>query len=224
MVLTRESLENGVLRDIWRRSGVQYRVFSDEELDASVDRMMTDLGDCDPWVFGYGSLVWNPLLQYTDREPAMLRGYHRRFCLWSRTGRGSPEHPGLVLGLDRGGCCRGVAYRLDRTAAREELRLLWRREMLSASYEARWVPVSIPGERCAKAVAFIINREHPNYAGKLSVDVTVRALATGIGALGSSRDYLLRTIEGLRQHGLSDPHLVALGARIAEFGAEPAAG
>ena len=127
--------------------------------------------------------------------------------------RGSPERPGLVLGLDRGGCCRGVAYRLDRAVAREELRLLWRREMLAASYSPRWISVRL-GTQEVKAVAFIINRKHPNYAGKLSIDEMVQALATAVGGLGSSRDYLLHTIEGLRQHGVDDPHLRHLHAHV----------
>ncbi|MFN0306228.1 MAG: gamma-glutamylcyclotransferase [Burkholderiales bacterium] len=222
MVLTRESLQNGLMRELWRSSGVSYRVLTDPELDASVDAMLATFGPGDPWVFGYGSLIWNPLLHYADREAATLHGYHRRFCLWSRTGRGSPDRPGLVLGLDRGGCCRGVAYRLDRAVAREELRLLWRREMLAASYSPRWISVRVGTEE-VRAVAFIINRKHPNYAGKLSLDEMVHALATAVGGLGSSRDYLLHTIEGLRQHGVDDPHLRHLHAQVLGHSVAPQA-
>ncbi|MSQ19965.1 MAG: gamma-glutamylcyclotransferase [Betaproteobacteria bacterium] len=213
MVLTRESLQNGLMRDLWHSSGQNHRVLTDAELDASVDAMLATFGPGDPWVFGYGSLIWNPLLHFIDREAATLHGYHRRFCLWSRTGRGLPERPGLVLGLDRGGCCRGVGFRIERSVVREELRLLWRREMLAAAYTPRWITVRVGGED-VKAVAFIINRKHSNYAGRLTIDQTVQALATGIGSLGSSREYFLHTIDGLRQHGVDDPHLIHLRERV----------
>jgi cation transport protein ChaC len=206
MVLTRELLQNGLMRQLWTSSGQPWRALTDEELDASCEAKLAEYGPGDPWIFGYGSLIWNPLLHYVDREPALLRGYHRRFCLWSRTGRGTPERPGLVLGLDRGGCCHGVAYRIERDVAREELRLLWRREMLAASYSPRWISVrTADGE--VRALAFVVNRKHPNYTGKLPLDETVRALASAAGALGSAKDYLLHTYEGLQQHGVSDLHL-----------------
>ncbi len=214
MVLTRESLQSGLMRDLWNASGQKSRCLSEEELDTSVDQTLAELEAADdPWVFGYGSLIWNPLLHYIERQPALMRGYHRRFCLWSRTGRGTPENPGLVLGLDRGGSCRGIAYRIDRAVVREEFRLLWRREMIAMSYCPKWIAVNtVEGE--VKALAFVMNREHPNYAGHLSIEQTASVLATAVGRLGSARDYLLQTIAGLQQHGVRDHHLIRLRACI----------
>src|SRR6185295_7575731 len=91
------------------------------------------------WVFGYGSLMWNPAIRYVERRPALVHGYHREFCLLARAGRGSPERPGLMLSLEPGGSCHGVAYRLPAGAIEDELDVLWRREMMTRSYSPVWV-------------------------------------------------------------------------------------
>jgi glutathione-specific gamma-glutamylcyclotransferase len=214
MSLTRTDLEQGLMRRLWRETGEVQGVLSEEELDASADAALDACPtDDDPWVFAYGSLIWNPLLEYDAREAVTLHGFHRRFCLWSKTGRGTPTQPGLVLGLEHGGCCRGVAYRIPRDKAMAEFRLLWRREMVTASYMPRWLIVRSE-DREFTALAFVINRTHPNYAGKLRMDEMVRAIACAAGRLGTSRDYLCQTVEGLVAHGLNDPFLVELQARV----------
>ena len=223
MSLTREDLENGRMRQLLVASGLGPRPLTDEELDASIQCVLAGVrtGE-DVWVFGYGSLLWNPLLDHDERRPATLRGFHRRFCLWSRMGRGTPDQPGLVLGLDRGGSCHGLAYRLPAAQAAAELRLLWHREMVSGSYSPRWV--RIEAAPCAasqgckeelRALAFVVNREHPNYAGRLPVDVVTRALAAACGHIGSSADYLHNTIDALAAHGLRDTYLDRLREQLA---------
>jgi glutathione-specific gamma-glutamylcyclotransferase len=214
MSLTRADLEQGLMRRLWRESDLGYRALSEEELDASADATLDACPtDDDPWVFAYGSLIWNPLLEYEERQPVTLHGFHRRFCLWSKTGRGTPQRPGLVLGLDRGGCCPGVAYRIPRAKARAELRLLWRREMVAGSYTPRWLTVRSDDAEY-EAIAFVINRKHPSYAGKLGMDQMVEAISSASGRLGTSREYLCQTIDGLLAHGLTDPFLVELAARV----------
>lgn len=214
MSLTRADLESGLMLRLWRESGQAHRCMSEDELDASAHAVVDRYpGRGDPWVFAYGSLIWNPLLDFSDRRLATLRGFHRRFCLWSKTGRGTPDRPGLVLGLDRGGGCSGVAYRIPRDKCHHEFRLLWRREMIAGAYQARWVTIRI-GTETHHALAFVIDRTHPNYAGKLPADRLVDTLATASGRLGSSRDYLFQTVEGLRTHGLSDPLLETLRKRV----------
>ena len=121
------------------------------------------------WVFAYGSLLWNPLFPFAESRPATLRGLHRRFCLYSLASRGTPEQPGLVLGLDRGGACTGVIYRLPAPVAMDELHLLWRREMVLGAYRPRWVCVR-SGEREIHALTFVVRRAHPQYAGRLTLD------------------------------------------------------
>lgn len=214
MSLTREDLENGVMLRFWQEHNRHRPCKTAEQLDAEADRFLAEFGEGgDPWVFGYGSLIWNPLFDYAERRAATLHGFHRRFCLWSKHGRGSPDNPGLVLGLDHGGCCRGVAFRIPRAIACRELRIVWRREMLSDAYEARWLPVRTDAGDI-RAFALIINRDNEHYAGKLTLEQMVETISTAAGRLGSSRDYLFRTVEALREHGVSDSLLSELHARV----------
>jgi cation transport protein ChaC len=228
MRLTREDLENGRMRRMLAESGRTPRLLTDEELDASIRCVLTGArpGE-DVWVFGYGSLLWNPLLHHDERRPATLRGFHRRFCLWSMTGRGTPDKPGLVLGLDLGGACHGLAYRLPAANAAAELRLLWRREMVSGSFSPGWVrgdaapcAASHGCKEELRALAFVVNRDHPNYAGRLPVDVVARALAAACGHIGSSAEYLHHTVEALAAHGLRDAYLELLRDRLAREAAQ----
>lgn len=165
------------------------------------------------WVFAYGSLLWNPLFPFAEARPVMLRGLHRRFCLYSMASRGTPEAPGLVLGLDRGGACTGVAYRLPAPLAIDELHLLWRREMVVGSYRPKWLRVHA-GDRVLIALAFTVKHDHPQYAGKLPLDEQARVIATAAGAFGSTLDYLERTRVALVTHGIVDPYLESLAARV----------
>jgi len=166
------------------------------------------------WVFAYGSLLWNPLFPFAEARPVVLRGLHRRFCLYSLASRGTPDAPGLVLGLDRGGACTGVAYRLPAPLAMDELHLLWRREMVVGSYRPKWVGVTA-GDRRIIALAFTVKHDHPQYTGKLPIDEQARVIANAAGAFGSSLDYLERTRVALVTHGIVDPYLEALAARVA---------
>jgi cation transport protein ChaC len=230
MSLTREDLENGRMRRLWSECENGPRPLSDEELDASIEGVLS--GACpgaDIWVFAYGSLIWNPLFHYDERRPATLRGFHRRFCLWSVMGRGSPEQPGLVLGLDRGGACCGLVYRLPAGKAANELRLLWRREMVVGSYVPRWARIETAsgdgGGRCVeelRALVFMVNHGHPNYAGRLAFDAVAHALASARGHLGSSADYLFHTVDALATHGLRDAYLERLCERVRSRRAGPA--
>jgi cation transport protein ChaC len=214
MSLTRADLENDLLRATCRRANPDVRVLSDAEQEASLrailDRHETD---ADVWLFGYGSLVWNPIVHYEERRVARLRGFHRSFCLWSHVNRGSRQKPGLVLGLDAGGSCRGVAYRIAGGHAVEELRLLWRREMVLGAYRPRWAKIDAGGET-VRAIAFFINRQHRNYAGKLPLETVIKALVSARGQLGTPAEYLLETVRGLIEHGVRDSYLLELRKRL----------
>ena len=214
MSLTREDLENGVMLRLWQEHNRHLPCKTHAQLDADADAALASYGPGDPWIFGYGSLIWNPLLDFAERRPATLEGFHRRFCLWSKTGRGTPERPGLMLGLDDGGMCRGVAFRIPRDKACCEFRLLWRREMISDSYTARWLPAhTAEGE--VRVLTFVINPKNANYAGQLSMEQMVETIATGgAGRLGTSRDYLCQTVDALLEHGVNDPFLDELHSRI----------
>jgi len=214
MSLTRADLENDLLRATFRRINPDVRVLSDAEQEASL-RAILDLHEtgADVWLFGYGSLVWNPIVHYEERRVARLRGFHRSFCLWSHVNRGSRQKPGLVLGLDAGGSCRGVAYRIAGRHATDELRLLWRREMVLGAYRPRWAKIDAAGET-VRAIAFFINREHRNYAGKLPLETVIKALVSARGQLGTPAEYLLETVRGLIEHGVRDSYLLELRKRV----------
>ncbi len=201
------------------------RALSDEQLSSSLARTLAQKPKgAGWWVFAYGSLLWNPVFPVVEMRQGTVRGLHRRFCLWSLGSRGTPDRPGLVLGLDRGGVCRGVALRLPAPLALDELHLLWRREMVVGSYHPRWVNVYTKDGRSMAAIAFVVNRRHPQYAGKLPLDKQVEVLATAAGAFGSSGDYLERTRVALIAHGIADPYLERLADRVGERCGTPPVG
>ena len=167
----------------------------------------------DLWIFGYGSLMWNPGFAHCGAEPALLRGWHRSFCVYSRRYRGTPERQGLVLGLDRGGACRGMAFRVSRPAIADALSYLWEREMSGGIYDMREVRVrSAAGE--VRAHAFTVRRSHPGYAGRLSVDETARLILQGLGGRGPCREYLENTVRQLECLGHLDGPLHKLEQRV----------
>ncbi len=217
MTLTREAILDGHLHRLIRQADPDYGLLTEDEMRAS-QRAFLD-GHCgDLWVFAYGSLIWNPAFHFAEHRCGRLGGYHRQFCLWTPLGRGTPDNPGLMCGLEFGGSCTGLLYRIDAARVETETWVLWRREMLSGAYDPRRVPV-----RCARggrleALTFVINRRHPRYAGRLSTDHLVRTLATAEGYLGANRDYLFNVVRELEGHGVRDRPLAALARRVAAHG------
>ncbi|WP_260987547.1 gamma-glutamylcyclotransferase [Roseomonas gilardii] len=174
------------------------------------------------YVFAYGSLIWKPGFAVDGTHPALLRGYHRRFCIRSTRYRGTPERPGLVLGLDRGGACRGVALRVARSRAAEVLDYLHEREMSGGSYHQMRLKVRLLDEgRDVRAVAYVVDRQSDTYCAGLGPDEAAQAIGLGIGAMGSNRDYLLNTISQLRALGVRDAALERLADLLPPAGAVP---
>jgi cation transport protein ChaC len=167
-------------------------------------------GNAEAWVFGYGSLLWNPGFDYIEKRPARLHGYHRAFCIHSNYYRGTAEQLGLVLGLDRGGCCRGSAFRLPMDQAHDILDYLWDREMLTWDREA--IPTvydlrvfSVRTDRGpVRCRTFVANRAHEDYAGRLPEAEIVRMIRRGVGISGSNREYLENTVGHLDELGIGD--------------------
>jgi glutathione-specific gamma-glutamylcyclotransferase len=172
----------------------------------------------DLWIFGYGSLMWDPGFAHVEAQPALLRGYHRRFCVYSHRYRGTPERPGLVLGLDRGGACKGIAYRVSQQEVAPALHYLWEREMGNRTYHLREVRLATP-EGAVTGHAFVVDRSHKNYAGRLSLDDTARLILQGIGARGPCRQYLENTVAELQKLGCVDGPLHRLAERVSELAA-----
>jgi cation transport protein ChaC len=160
----------------------------------------------DLWIFAYGSLIWDPGFPFEEARPALLRGYHRAFCLYSMRYRGTPERPGLVLGLDRGGACRGIAYRVAAARVEQVWGYLWEREMPSRSYHCRLLSIVVAG-RPVKARSFVVDRAHPSYAGKLDVARTAEIICDAHGQRGACLAYLENTVEHLDRLGIPDRRL-----------------
>jgi cation transport protein ChaC len=217
VVLTRDAIKSGFIdRMIDARGGYPGR-WTPQQIAECYTRMLAEAPPGDVWVFGYGSLIWNPCIEVAEMKRARLHGYHRRFCLWTHLGRGSPECPGLMLALVPGGACQGVALRVAREHAMGEFEILFRREMVSGSYDPRWVTVQIEGEaRPAKALAFLMNRAHDRYAGKLDETVTADAIAKAIGPLGACRDYLDQTVKALEALGIHDRPLKRMQRMVSQ--------
>lgn len=215
--ITREGILEGAVEERLQeaeRQGI-FRRLPEAERIRERDRVRTAMGD-EIWVFGYGSLIWNPAFHFTEKRTGRIHGWHRRFCLETPLGRGSPEAPGLVLGLDRGGSCQGVAFRIDSEVATHELDIIFRREMVSDAYLARLVRVHTE-DGPVRAATFVINRESPRYCPETDLDTTAGKIARAEGWLGPCADYLLNTVDHLGELGLVDRGLFRLAKRVREI-------
>lgn len=212
----RSMLERDGVRQVVRDAGHGHLLMSDADVAASLAATLATHPRSQPiWVFGYGSLIWNPLMDFAERRWARLRGWHRGFYVWSKVNRGTPEVPGLVLALDRGGSCHGVAYRLHDDRYEEELAILWRREMVAGTYMPRWINVDI-GDATVRAIAFVVNRAKPGYTGRLEDEKIVSIALKAHGVYGSCVDYLTQTAHSLEEQGVGDRRLSRLARLVAK--------
>jgi cation transport protein ChaC len=172
----------------------------------------------DLWVFGYGSLVWQPGFAFAERRLATLAGYHRAFCMASIRYRGTPEAPGLVLALDRDehATCTGVAYRVPAPGAEATLDYLRARELVSYAYDEARLPVRLEGGGTVEAVTFVSNRAHPQYRGGLALVEQAEVIARAVGPNGPNAEYLLNTVAGLEALGIYDADLHHLAELVRE--------
>ena len=173
----------------------------------------------DFWVFGYGSLMWNPGFRAIERRGAVLRGAHRALCVHSWVHRGTRDRPGLVLGLDRGGSCRGIALRAAGSERDAVIAYLRERELVTHVYIETWRGISLDDGERVDALTYVVDRNHPQYAGRMEDETIARAVRQGVGRSGNNRDYVVNTLAHLRQQGIFDPHLEAIGRLLAS---EPA--
>jgi glutathione-specific gamma-glutamylcyclotransferase len=170
----------------------------------------------DLWVFGYGSLIWRPGFDYLERQPARLIGAHRALCVFSHVHRGTPERPGLVLGLDLGGACRGVAYRVAAKQRAEVIAYLRGREQVTSVYREtlRSVTLLTAPERRLTALVYMTDRGHVQYAGRLDLAQQLHLVRQGHGQSGQNRDYVLSTVQALESLGLYDRDLHLLAEKL----------
>ncbi|MDA1308165.1 MAG: gamma-glutamylcyclotransferase [Proteobacteria bacterium] len=207
IALTREAILSGKIHDMIKHHAAAFEMRTEAERIATLDAMF----DGEPiredvWLFAYGSLIWNPAIHFAEQRCVTVRGYHRKFCLEVHLGRGSPEAPGLMLGLDRGGSCRGVALRIPAARAREELEVVWQREMVGTAYTAKWLGAAGNGGPI-RAIGFVVDRAHDRYVGGMEEQQAAALIAGASGFLGPCADYLRQTSSHLTKLGIPDSGL-----------------
>jgi glutathione-specific gamma-glutamylcyclotransferase len=170
----------------------------------------------DLWVFGYGSLMWRPGFDVLERVPAKLIGMHRALCVYSFVHRGTPEKPGLVMGLDRGGMCRGIAYRVAAAKREETIAYLREREQVTSVYLEAMRRIALEDEtrRQVRALCYTVDRGHVQYAGRLSIDESVHYVRQGHGRSGNNRDYVVETVRALEALGYRETELHLIAERL----------
>jgi cation transport protein ChaC len=175
-----------------------------------------DFADGDLWVFGYGSLIWKPGFAFIEQVPARLIGEHRALCVYSWVHRGTPEKPGLVLGLDRGGACQGLAFRVAHENRKATVAYLREREQVTSVYREvmRSVWLKNHAQQRVSALAYVSDRGHDQYAGRLALERQLHFVRQGHGASGPNVDYVLSTVKALETHGIHDNPLHQLAARL----------
>jgi cation transport protein ChaC len=225
-LLTREELSDERIEQIVQdaRAAGYHFFLSAEERAASLNDALTRYAPgAEAWIFAYGSLMWNPALEYAESLPCKVEGWHRSFCFWTPMGRGTPELPGLMLALERGGACEGIAYRLAPEQLKSELAVLWNREMLVGAYRPQWVPTKLRDGRIVTAVTFEVDPEHSQYCCDLPIEKQAHHMAFAEGRRGTCRDYLANTAAHARALGIHDPYIEDMVERVAHLRGEEVA-
>jgi glutathione-specific gamma-glutamylcyclotransferase len=182
------------------------------EIKAAIPHAPLHQGDL--WVFGYGSLMWNPGFPYAEKQPAVAHGVHRRLCVYSTRYRGTPEKPGLVMGLLSGGCCHGIAFRVLAKDVPPTRAYLTEREQLNKVYFEVFRPVKLRDGRTASALCYVVDQQHRQFAGKLSREEQLKFVEHSCGNIGPNRDYVCNTATALRDLGVEDRTLRWLADRL----------
>jgi glutathione-specific gamma-glutamylcyclotransferase len=173
---------------------------------------MADMGEF--WVFGYGSLMWRPGFEHAEQMRAKVNGYRRSLCIVSRVHRGTPERSGLVLGLDRGGSCVGVAFRVEPAFRDEVIAYLRERELVTNAYFERLVCARLADGRQVQALAYVVDRRHEQYAGALHPEEAASRVVGRTGKSGSNEDYVINTVDHLKALGIRDHWLESVARMI----------
>jgi len=172
----------------------------------------TDIPDIE-WIFGYGSLMWRPGFYHLEQHPARLHGYHRAACIYPRHHRGTDTVPGLVLGLDKGGHCDGVAFRIDISQRAQIIDYLHERELIGYAYTPLTAPIELPHAK-VHAYTLIADPDHPHYAGDLEIEAAAAIIMRAQGQSGLNRDYLISTVEKLADDGVAEWALTELLKKV----------
>ena len=186
------------------------RTMNSKELSDSVKQILEGINmEGGIWIFGYGSLMWNPDFKLVEKRTGYLKGYHRSLCLKSLVYRGTSDYHGLVFGLDKGDSCQGMAYRIAEENIHSEMQKIWEREMFAGTYIPTWVNVTTK-QGVIPTVTFVINHEHEHYIPDLEMQEIAERVVRAEGTCGSCHDYVQNTVKSLHQLGLRDPALEQL--------------
>lgn len=198
-------------------------LWTQERIDQSLAQTMQSRPDGgDVWVFGYGSLMWNPISVYDSRRIATLHGWHRSFCLRVIAGRGTPERPGRMLSLEPGGSTRGVALRLCNSTLDEELRILWTREMVTGAYRPTWAPVTLDDGTETLAIAFVADHEQAHYEADARPSTIAPLMNAAFGLFGTNAEYVFMLQRALAECGMTDAYIDELACELTRLCGEPA--
>ncbi len=203
--LTNENISKGLLREKIRNSLKHQIVFNDDELISMRRKIIPDQGIGERiYIFAYGSLLWNPTFNYIEQLPARIYGFHRRFCMKTKLGRGSSKNPGLMLALDNGGNCKGSVYKLHKKKEINIIDLLFKREMITGAYIPKLIKTEISSGVWVKSLAFTVNRNNENYIAKISLKETAKLISKAKGFLGTCEEYLNYTLSSLKELNIND--------------------
>ncbi|MDO1584101.1 gamma-glutamylcyclotransferase [Rhizobium oryzicola] len=175
------------------------------------------------WVFGYGSLMWNPGFEFLGKTSGRAFGYRRALCIRSFVHRGTPEHPGLVMGLDRGGSCKGMAFQVANHNKDEVVDYLRKRELVTNVYLERYLPVLLADGRQVRALSYVVDCSHQQYAGALDIEDAARIVHSSVGQSGPNDQYVLNTVELLKSMGIRDAWLEGVAQRVDKLKAQAVA-
>ena len=219
-VLNRDSIKKGFVQQIaeeGERLGLVKRLSEAERVESRAATLARrPEGVSEIWVFAYGSLMWNPAFHHVASKKARLYGYHRAFCLKAVIGRGTMDCPGLLLGLEHGGSCLGLALKVDPENIEEELDVVWSREMVTGAYRPAWVELKTD-DGTIPAITFLMNRDYERYVRGLSAEQTAQLIATAEGPLGRCSEYLEKTVIALDQLGIADGPMHRLWDRVEDL-------
>ncbi|KGD82444.1 gamma-glutamylcyclotransferase [Pantoea sp. SGAir0180] len=193
-------------------------LWSCEQRAASLAATLACRPDHSPvWIFGYGSLMWNPVFEADEVASASLHGWHRAFCLRLTAGRGTASHPGRMLALKEGGITQGLAFRLPESRLHDELALLWKREMITGCYLPTWCELVLDDQRRVTALVFIMDPRHPLYEPDTCPQAVAPLIAAASGPLGSNAQYLFSLEEELTKRGMQEDDLIRLAHQVREL-------
>jgi cation transport protein ChaC len=209
--LTKDNISKGHLGEKIKSISGSDKVLTTEELLQARRKIIPDKGiGEDIYIFAYGSLLWNPTVDYEDEFLAKVYGFHRSFCMKTNLGRGSFKNPGLMLGLDKGGSCRGSAFKLRNSEAIKNIDILFRREMVTGAYKPKLLKTILVNGRKVLSLAFTVDKKHKNYFQDKEIQTKAKMISNAHGFLGSCEEYFQNTLESLSELNIVDSEMTAI--------------